>query len=231
VTRDPSIYLANSLNPLRIEGQKTVAVELCQQLGWRVPDWVVIPGGNLGNASALGRGFDLMLRLGVIRRRPRIAVAQAANANPLTRAFRTGFSDLTPIVAKPTLATAIQIGDPVSLARAIKVLREFQGVVEDATEGELADAAALADKEGAFACPQTGVALAALQRLVSRGEIRPGSEVAVISTAHGLKFAEFKVGYHRRTLPGLQPRWANPPIEVTANVDAVEAVLRERLRA
>src|SRR3954468_1124208 len=229
VTRDGSLYLANSMNSLRIEGQKIVAVELCEQLGWEVPDWVVIPGGNLGNASALGRGFELLLATGLISRRPRIAVAQAQKANPLYRAFQRGFADLQPVKAERTLASAIQIGDPVSIHRAVRVLKAFGGVVEQASESELANAAARADREGAFACPHTGVALAALEKLAAAGTIPRGSRVAVISTAHGLKFPDFKVGYHRSALPEVQSGAPNPPLEVPARVDDVRAALDARL--
>ncbi len=231
ITADPALglYLANSMNSLRLEGQKMVAVELCEQLGWEVPDWVVIPGGNLGNASALGRGFELMLALGLTSRRPRIAVGQAQKANPLARAFAGGLARLEPIAAQPTLASAIQIGDPVSFKRAVKVLRAFDGVVADATEAELADAAARADREGAFTCPQTGVALAVLEKLVRKGEIRPGSRVVVVSTAHGLKFPDFKVGYHEGRLREVESRFANPPVPLKAELPAVRDALRERL--
>ncbi len=229
VTADRSLYLANSMNSLRLEGQKVVAVELCQQLDWEPPDWVVIPGGNLGNATALGKGFELMLALGLISRRPRIAVAQAEQANPLVRAYRTGFTQLDPIDAGTTLASAIQIGNPVSLRRAIKVLRAFDGVAEQASERELVEASAKADQEGAFTCPQTGVALAVLEKLARAGTISSGSRVAVISTAHGLKFPEFKRAYHQGDLPGAGALWANPPVEVPATRSAVEEVLRRHL--
>src|SRR5580704_3336757 len=113
------VYLANSMNSLRIEGQKTVAIELAQQLGWDVPDWVVIPGGNLGNVSALAAGFDLLVELGLVARRPRICVAQAANASPLYASFRAGWAPLVPVTARTTLASAIQIGNPISFAKAV----------------------------------------------------------------------------------------------------------------
>ncbi|HME89874.1 MAG TPA: threonine synthase, partial [Myxococcaceae bacterium] len=229
VARDPAFYLANSLNSLRIEGQKIVGVELCQQLEWESPDWIVIPGGNLGNATALGLGLEMMLDLGLIDRRPRIAVAQARAANPLYRAFRTGFAEVRPIAAATTLASAIQIGDPVSMRRAIEVLRKFDGVVEEASESELSNAAAQADREGAFACPQTGVALAALFKLAAAGTIRAGSRVVVISTAHGLKFPEFKSGYHRGELTDVDSRLANAPLELPADAAAVLEALHRRL--
>jgi threonine synthase len=229
ITRDRSLYLANSMNSLRLEGQKTVAIELVQQRGWKVPDWVVIPGGNLGNASALGMGFELMLALGVIERRPRIAVAQAQRANPLFRHFQKGFARFEPVSAQKTLASAIQIGNPVSLKRAVRALRAFDGAVEEASEAELANAAATADREGAFTCPQTGVALAALAKLVEKGTIDRGSEVVVIATAHGLKFADFKLGYHQGSLPDVPSARPNAPIEVPASLSAVQRALDQHL--
>ena len=226
ITADRGLYLANSMNSLRMEGQKMVAVELAQQLGWEVPDWVVIPGGNLGNASALGRGFQLMHELGLISRLPRIAVAQAERANPLARAFRNGFKDFAPMQAEQTLASAIQIGNPVSYRRAVKILQAFDGVAEDVTESELANAAARADREGTFTCPHTGVALAVVEKLAARGVIAKGARVAVIATAHGLKFADFKVGYHRGSLTDVVSAAANPPLELPATVGAVKDALQ-----
>jgi threonine synthase len=222
------VYLANSMNSLRIEGQKTVAIELAQQLGWEVPDWVVIPGGNLGNVSALGAGFELMHALGLVARRPRICVAQAAHASPLYASYRAGWADLSPVKAGTTLASAIQIGNPVSFAKAVRALRAFDGVVEVASEAELADASARADRSGLFTCPHTGVALAALEKLAGRGEITRRDRVVVISTASGLKFADFKVGYHDGTLVEVPtPSYRNRPIELPARYEAVrEAVLR-----
>jgi threonine synthase len=224
------VYLANSMNSLRVEGQKTVAIELVQQLGWRVPDWVIIPGGNLGNVSALGAGFELMLSLGVIDRRPRICVAQAAHAGPLYASYRAGWADLVPVKATATLASAIQIGNPVSFKKAVRALRAFDGVVEIASEAELADAAAHADRDGLFTCPHTGVALAALTKLAARGAIRRDQQVVVISTASGLKFADFKVGYHEARLAGVAtPCHRNTPVELPEQYDAVREAVRRRL--
>jgi threonine synthase len=218
------------MNSLRVEGQKTVAIELVQQLGWRVPDWVVIPGGNLGNVSALGAGFELMLALGVIDRRPRICVAQAAHASPLYASYRAGWADLVPVKAASTLASAIQIGNPVSFKKAVRALRAFDGVVEIASEAELADAAAHADRDGLFTCPHTGVALAALTKLAARGAIRSGEQVVVISTASGLKFADFKVGYHEARLAGVAaPRHRNAPVELPEQYEAVREAVRRSL--
>ena len=214
ITRDRRLYLANSMNSLRMEGQKTVALEIVQQFDWEVPDWIVIPGGNLGNVSALGRGFLMMLELGVIQRLPRIAVAQAERANPLYRSFTQGFREFEPVVARSTLASAIQIGNPVSVKRAIRILQRFNGVVEQATEQELADEAARADRTGMFNCPHTGVALAALRKLVDGKVIRSNERVVVVSTAHGLKFADQKAAYHMGALEGVRPAHRNVPVEL-----------------
>jgi threonine synthase len=226
---DGSVYLANSMNSLRLEGQKTVAVEMVQQLDWAVPDWVVIPGGNLGNVYALGKGFALMRDLGLITRLPRLCVAQAERANPLYRAYTAGWAHYTPIMAQKTAASAIQIGDPVSIERAIRVLEATDGVVEQATEDELADAVARADRTGMYNCPHTGVALAALEKLVKRGIVQRDHKVVVVSTAHGLKFTEFKRAYHGGTLEDATSREANVPVELPADLDAVRRVLDDRL--
>lgn len=225
VTADKTIYLANSMNPLRMEGQKTVAIELVQQFDWEVPDWIVIPVGNLGNVSAIGKGFLMMKELGLINKLPRIACAQSARANPLYLSYLTGFQEYRPVKAGKTLASAIQIGDPVSYERAVKVLRQFNGVVEQATEDELANAAARADRTGLYTCPHTGVALAVLFKLIERGEIRREDRVVVISTAHGLKFTDFKVGYHDGVLADVVARYRNPPIELPADYDAVRRAI------
>ncbi|HVR62642.1 MAG TPA: threonine synthase [Polyangia bacterium] len=224
------VYLANSMNSLRIEGQKTVAIEMVQQFDWAVPDWVLIPGGNLGNVSALGAGFLMMRDLGVIQKLPRICVAQAQAANPLYLAYKEGFDKFHAVVAKPTLASAIQIGNPVSVRKAIRTLQKFEGVVEQASEAELADAAARADRTGLFNCPHTGVALAALEKLVGRGDITSQHRVVVVSTANGLKFTDFKTQYHEGTLADVpKPRYANQPVLLPNAYGAVRDTVRRIL--
>ncbi len=226
------VYLANSMNSLRLEGQKTVAIEIAQQLGWTVPDWIVIPGGNLGNVSALGAGFEMLLALGLVDKRPRICVAQAAHASPLHASYQAGWAALEPVKAKTTLASAIQIGNPVSFTKAVRALRAFEGVVEIATEAELADASAHADRDGLFTCPHTGVALAALTKLAGRGLVTRDQRVVVISTASGLKFADFKVGYHEARLTDIPaPAFRNVPIELPEQYDAVRDAVRRGLDA
>ncbi|NBU97847.1 MAG: threonine synthase, partial [Spirochaetia bacterium] len=165
VAKDPTVYLANSMNSLRIEGQKTISIEIVQQLDWKVPDWIIIPGGNLGNVSALGIGFEMLLELGIIDRLPRIAVAQARNANPLYLSYLNNFKNFSPKNAEITLASAIQIGNPVSVKKAIRILKKFEGVVEEASEDELADSSAEGDLYGLYNDPHTGVALSALKKL------------------------------------------------------------------
>ncbi len=214
-------YLANSINSLRIEGQKTISIEIVQQFDWEVPDWVIIPGGNLGNVSALGLGFLMMLELGIIDKLPRIACAQAQRANPLYRSYQTGFTEFKSITAQSTQATAIQIGNPVSIHRAIRVLKQFDGIVDQASEEELADAAARADRTGLFNCPHTGVALAVLIKMIERKQIQKDDRVIVISTATGLKFPDFKVAYHNVVRDQPPPRYHNTPLELEADYDNV----------
>ncbi len=216
-----NIYLANSMNSLRIEGQKTVSFEIVQQFDWEVPDIIIIPGGNLGNVAALGKGFLEMEFLGLINKRPRIICAQAANANPLYRSYLSEFKKYKSIHAKKTLASAIQIGNPVSVKKATKILKQFNGIVEEATENELANASAHADTTGLYNCPHTGVALAALFKLIKKGEIRANEKVVVISTAHGLKFTESKLKYHEKHLKNVSSLYANLPIELPAKYDIV----------
>ena len=227
LTHRENIYLANSMNSLRMEGQKTISIELLQQDDWMVPDWIILPGGNLGNVSGLGKGFLEMLEIGIVNRLPRIAVAQAANANPLYESFLKGFDSFESQTARTTLASAIQIGAPVSWQRAIKTLREFNGVVEQATEDELANASALADRTGLFTCPHTGVAVAVLAKLLRAGVIEDDSKVVVISTAHGLKFTDFKAKYHGHELGefGVDPEYTNNLLEVEAEYDKVRGVV------
>jgi len=227
LTEDPHIYLANSMNSLRVEGQKTISIEIVQQFDWEVPDWVLVPGGNLGNVSAIAKGFIQMKELGLIDRLPRIACCQAARANPLYLAYQRALEakrdlsedDFAPIEAGETLASAIRIGHPVSLPKAVRALVATRGVVEQATEQELADASARADRTGMFNCPHTGVALACLEKLAARGVIRRNDRVVVVSTAHGLKFTEFKARYHEGTLEGVESGLANRPVALAAGSD------------
>ncbi|MBL4683349.1 MAG: threonine synthase [Nannocystaceae bacterium] len=229
LTEDPTIYLANSMNSLRVEGQKTISIEIAQQFDWEVPDWVLVPGGNLGNVSAIAKGFTQLLELGLISKKLRLVCCQAERANPLYRAYRRAVDagrsltedDFEPQTAERTLASAIQIGDPVSLPKAVRALVEYDGVVEQASEVELADAVAQADRTGMFNCPHTGVALACLRKLVDARQIGPRDRVVVVSTAHGLKFTEFKTRYHEQALDGVTSAIPNRPVEMSGDPDQV----------
>jgi threonine synthase len=178
---------------------------------------VILPGGNLGNVSAIGKGFLMMHDLGLISKLPRICVAQSHNANPFYLSYLKKFEHFEPVTAKKTLASAIQIGNPVSIRKAIATLKRFDGVVEQASELELAEEVARADRTGMFNCPHTGVALAALRKLIERKVIHGHERVVVISTAHGLKFADQKIAYHAGTLEGIQGTQCNRPVELTAD--------------
>jgi len=228
VSQRDGIYLANSMNSLRIEGQKTVGIEIVQQFDWEVPDWIVIPGGNLGNVSALAKGLDMLIELGLVNRRPRIVCAQSAQANPLYLSYQRNFEVFEPIAARPTLASAIQIGNPVSWEKAVDALRRYDGIVEQATESELATEAARADRTGLFNCPHTGVTLAVVRKLARAGTLRRGDRVVVISTAHGLKFTDFKLRYHTMNIDGVVSEDPNPQIEMPADYQTVrDRMLRE----
>jgi threonine synthase len=236
LTLDTSIYLANSMNSLRVEGQKTISVEIAQQFDWNVPDWVLVPGGNLGNVSAIAKGFVQMKELGLTDRIPRLVCCQAERANPFYRAFTKAreekravrLDDFADMTAGDTLASAIRIGRPVSAPKAVRAILDSNGLVEQASEAELADAVARADRTGMFNCPHTGVALACLEKLVARGDIKRHERVVVVSTAHGLKFTEFKAAYHAGRLP-FDAKYANKPIELGSEPAEVLAGIHRAL--
>jgi threonine synthase len=232
LTADRKLYLANSMNSLRIEGQKTVAIEIVQQLGWEVPEWIFISGGNLGNTSALYKGFEEMQHLGIIDRMPTIVTCQAERANPLFQCYQRGWKDFEPMVAQSTQASAIRIGDPVSVSKAMAGLMRHGGEVAQASEQQLADACARADAAGFFSCPHTGVTLATVEQYAAAGRFAKEDRVVVISTAHGLKFADTKTAYHGGSLDGVTPSLANRPQRLAADKNAVyDAVMQhiERL--
>jgi threonine synthase len=229
---EPGVFLANSKNPLRLEGQKTVAFEIVRDRGYTVPDVVVVPSGNLGNMGALHAGFTLLKSLGVTDRLPRLVAAQVDAANPLFRAFERGLTDVVPMEAQRTLASAIQIGAPVSFPRAKKALVESNGLVSSVSESELLDAMTAADRAGLFVCPHTATALAGVKKLVAQKKIGTDDDIVVVSTAHGLKFVEQKVAFHDGAMAlddaGLRAR-RNPPVRLAADLDVVRRALAERM--
>lgn len=229
LAKDEELYLANSMNPWRLEGQKTVSLEIIQQLGWQAPDWIALPGGNLGNTFAVASGLEMAEVLAGIPRHTRLLVGQVEAANPFYLSWKQNFKEQISLSAGDTAATAIRIGAPVSMPRAIRALKYCGGVVTQASEDALADAAALADRAGQFLCPQSAAALAGVRQAVSEGQIDPKSSVVLVSTAHGLKFGEFKVAYHEAMLPGVNSRRANTVVEAAASLDAVKSALDKNL--
>ncbi len=229
LTEDNTIYLANSMNSLRIEGQKTVGIEIVHQFDWEVPDWIIMPTGNLGNISALYKGLKLLMDLGITQKMPRLVAAQTEKANPLYLSAQANYTQKMTVQAQDTLASAIQIGDPVSYEKAVHALQETKGLVEQVSEDELANAAALADRTGMYTCPHTAVALAALFKLKEQGIINTNDRTVVISTAHGLKFTNFKLQYHESALPEVTSQFANPPINLPADANLVREALHKRL--
>jgi threonine synthase len=212
------IYLANSFNSLRLEGQKAEAIEILQQFDWEVPDWVIVPGGNLGNINAFYKGFGMCRVLGLVDRVPCLFCAQAANANPLYGYYKSGWTEFQLQVPGLTFASAIQIGDPVSVHRAVVALKATNGIVEEATEEELMNAMSLADRTGMFACPYWGCArlLATLFKLRDQRIIGPNDRTVVVSTAHGLKFSQSKIDYHDCKIEDMACKYTNPPVSVKA---------------
>ncbi len=242
---EPSIYVANSINPFRIEGQKTVAFEILEQLDWRVPDHVVVPGGNLGNSSALGKGFAEMKRLGLIDRLPKISVIQAEGAAPLAHAFAKNAKAVPTEIAfvdhPNTLATAIKIGSPVSWQKALRAVIESGGEVLSVTETEMADAKAVIGRDGIGCEPASAATLAGIKKLVAGGKIGKNETVVAVLTGHVLKDPDYVSNYHRGTLaigsheagqPGLRQaihgQFPNTPSRVAANKKSILENLKQR---
>ncbi|MYE27329.1 MAG: threonine synthase [Chloroflexi bacterium] len=227
VSEKLGIYLLNSINPFRLEGQKSIMFEALQQLRWHVPDWIVVPGGNLGNSSAFGKGLLEMIQVGLIDRLPRLAIIQAEGANPLYRHFRDGFRQFEPVNAE-TIATAIKIGNPVNLQKAIRALEWTSGVVEQVSDQQIMDAKAIIDGVGIGCEPASACSVAGAKKLAERGIIKRGDTVLGILTGHVLKDPEGTIGYHADQLPGLSPQHQNAMLQVEDDFDAIVRVLGKR---
>lgn len=194
------VYLLNSVNPYRVEGQKTLAFELVEQMGWEPPDHIIVPGGNLANSSAIGKALREMKELGLISRLPRVSVIQAEGANPLVRSLReSGGERLLPVVAE-TMATAIRIGNPASWKKAVRVIRETEGTVEEVSEAEIALAKSEIGEEGIGCEPASAVTLAGLKKLLRRGFVGSNQSVVLVLTGHPLKDPDYTLRFHRGDL-------------------------------
>ncbi len=218
------IYLLNSVNPFRLEGQKSIMFEALQQLRWRVPDWVVVPGGNLGNSSAFGKALRELFEVGLIDRLPRLAIVQAEGANPLYRHVAGGFKQFEPVKAQ-TIATAIKIGNPVNLQKAIRTLEWTGGVVEEVSDQAIMDAKAVIDGAGIGCEPASACSLAGARKLAEKGVIRPGDSVLAVLTGHIMKDPEATIGYHADELPGISPRYQNRIQQVEDDLEAIVRLL------
>ncbi|HZI43052.1 MAG TPA: pyridoxal-phosphate dependent enzyme, partial [Gemmatimonadaceae bacterium] len=221
------VYLANSINPYRIAGQKTIVLELLQQLGWHAPDWIVLPAGNLGNTAAFGAALHDAIELGLIEKMPRVAAVQASGAAPFAASFRDGFRERHTVSAE-TVATAIRIGDPASYSRAVQVIRETNGIVLEVPDEAILDAKAVVDASGVGCEPASAASVAGVRELASRGDIRPGDVVAAVLTGHILKDPGILLEYHREMQPA--PAHANAPLEIDADLGEVERALEAARR-
>ncbi len=225
-SRELGIYLLNSINPWRVEGQKTIVLEMLQQLGWDAPDFIVLPAGNLGNTAAFGKALREAYALGLIDRMPRIVSVQAAGAAPFARSFSEGFATRYTVAAE-TIATAIRIGDPASWERGVRAIRETNGVVLSCTDDEIIDAKVAIDAAGVGCEPASAASVAGVRKLVARGVIKSGDRVVAVLTGHVLKDPGMLVELHQE-----RPDFAaaNRPVEIDAEVSAVARVLQSAPR-
>jgi threonine synthase len=224
-TPEYGVYLLNSINPFRLEGQKTILLDALQALDWRVPDVIALPGGNLGNTSAIGKALEEALALGLIDRLPQIVTIQASGAAPFAAAFAQGFAEgsYRPVAAN-TVATAIMIGDPVSFPRARRVIQQTEGIVTAVSDELILQAKAQIDAAGIGCEPASAATLAGLRALVAAGQIPAGASVLGILTGHLMKDSEAVVNYHQPDPDRIRPG-ANPPITIDPTLDAVKALL------
>lgn len=221
--RHHGVYLANSINPFRVEGQKTIVLELLQQLDWDPPEWLVVPAGNLGNTAAFGKALREAREWGLISRLPRVVAVQAAGAAPFARSFAGGFAQRERVVAE-TLATAIRIGDPASWDRAVATIRETNGLVRAVSDAAILEAKARIDAAGIGCEPASAATLAAIRELVGEGVIAGEDRVVAVLTGHLLKDPGAIMAYHLEQSP--RPAGANRPKRVGANTAAVARYLK-----
>lgn len=191
------LYFLNSINPFRIEGQKTAMFELMEQLDWQPPDYVVVPGGNLGNSSAFGKAFDEMVEAGLIARRPKLVVVQAAGAAPFSHMWKSGAAELEPVEHPETVATAIRIGNPRSWRKSLRGVKNSGGFVMDVTDEELGEAKRMIGRDGIGCEPASATTLAGVRKLVSEGRIDRDARIVCVLTGHGLKDTNYIIQSHQ----------------------------------
>ncbi|HST20576.1 MAG TPA: threonine synthase [Blastocatellia bacterium] len=231
MAEETDLYLLNSINPFRLEGQKAIAIEMMEQTNWRVPDWIVVPGGNLGNSSAIGKALHEMAELGFISRLPRLAIIQAEGASPLYELFvssdRTAFR---PAAHPDTLATAIKIGNPISWKKALRAIDWTNGVVERVTEQEIADAKAIIGRDGIGCEPASAATLAGIRKLVASNVIAPADNVIAVLTGNLLKDPTYTIGYHTDSLSlesvgEIKGNFANKSVRIAADKEEIKRLL------
>jgi threonine synthase len=220
-SRELGVYLLNSINPFRIEGQKTIVLELLEQRAWEPPDWLVVPAGNLGNTAAFGKALEEARAWGLLKRLPRVAAVQAEGAAPFALGYREGFARRHRVKAE-TIATAIRIGDPASWDRAVRTIQLTGGLVTTVSDEEILEAKAAIDAAGVGCEPASAASLAGCRRLAREGLIAPGSQVVAVLTGHLLKDPEILLEMHQTRRPA--PAWANRPVEIEATVEALRRV-------
>jgi threonine synthase len=220
------IYLLNSLNPFRLEGQKSIALEILNGFQWTPPDWIVLPAGNLGNTAAFGKALYEAKQLGLIDKLPRLAAIQAEGASPFYQSFQTGFAERKRMKAN-TIATAISIGDPVSFKRAVRALQWTNGLVEQVTDLEIMDAKAVVDRAGIGCEPASAASVAGTRKLVEQGIIKRHESVVSVLTGNLLKDPGATVAYHTGEWPN--GKYANAPIRVEPTMDAVRRQIESLL--
>ncbi|MCZ6491096.1 MAG: threonine synthase [Acidobacteria bacterium] len=241
LVEEAGVYLLNSVNPFRVEGQKTIIVEMMEQLEWQAPDWIVLPGGNLGNCSAFGKALREMRQLRLLDRMPRLAVIQAEGAAPLYQLLQRAAAEkkapqelsLCPVENPTTLATAIKIGAPVSWKKTLQEIEATRGVCEKVSEQEIADAQAVIGRSGIGCEPASAATLAGIRKLVASNVIRKNDQVVAVLTGNLMKDPDYVLAYHQGTLAfsvagkqrPIESRFGNPPVSVPADVESIKRLL------
>lgn len=220
------IYLLNSINPWRVEGQKSIMFELLQQFSWESPDWVLVPAGNLGNTSAFGKAFREMKELGFIEKIPKIAAIQATGANPFYEMWAKKTGELPAVEHPKTIATAIKIGNPVSWKKAMKAIKYTKGLVEEVTDQEIMDAKAMIDSSGIGCEPASAASVAGAKKLRDKGVIDKKDRVVCIITGNILKDPDATINYHLGKLEHIKSAHGNKPAVIEPNLESVKKVLR-----